>query len=115
MIEDLALAAVVHGLELDLALRGGGQRVEIAHVGHHEGLAGAQRPAHRVRHERLVVGDREAHRDAGVLVGLCELRRASWLKVATTSPMNSGTLTARSSGSSTSCSTMVSSAAVSSG
>ena len=54
----------------------GDERVEVAHPGHDLGLAVAQRAARGVGDERLVVGDRQAHRHAGALV---DVRRAAGL------------------------------------
>ena len=75
-VEHLLLAAVVDGLELDLARGAGDQRVEVADPRHDLGLAVAQRAPRGVGDERLVVGDREPHRHAGTLV---DVRRATGL------------------------------------
>ena len=66
--DDLVLAPLLHGLDLDLALRGGHDRGEVAHARDDHVAAGAQRAAERVRHHALVVRDREAHRYAAALV-----------------------------------------------
>jgi hypothetical protein len=68
VLDDLAVAAVVEGLDLDLARGGAGQGVEVGHPGHDLGLAGAQGPAGSVGDEGLEVGDGEPHRHTRALV-----------------------------------------------
>ncbi len=64
VLDDLAVAALVDRLDLDLALGRGGEGVEVGDAGHDVGLAQAQGAAGGVGHQRLVVGDGEPHRHA---------------------------------------------------
>ena len=66
--DDLVLPALLERLDLDLPLRGRHERGEVAHPGDDHRLADAQRPAQRVRDQRLVVGDRESDRHPAALV-----------------------------------------------
>ena len=56
VLDDRALAALLERLDLDLAPRAGGQRVEVADTGHDVALAGPQPTAQRVGRQHLEVG-----------------------------------------------------------
>ena len=63
-----ALATVLERLDLDLADRAGGQRVEVVDAGDDLTFARTQPAPQRARRERLVVGDAQAHAHAAALV-----------------------------------------------
>ena len=68
VVDDLLVAALLDGLDLDLAGRRRRQRLEVADPRHDLGLAVDQRPPGGVGHQRLEVGHGEAHRHARALV-----------------------------------------------
>ena len=90
-VEHLRLAAVVERLDLDLARRRRGERVEVGDARHDLALAVRER-APRPRWRRASRSSRSTSRaDTPERWFTCGERRASWLISATISVMNSGT------------------------
>ncbi len=76
VLEHRPLTAVLEGLDLDLADRGGRESIEIVDPRHRLRLSAAQRATQRVRRERLVVRNAEANTHTAPLIHTWLLERA---------------------------------------